>query len=88
MGRAKVSDTAKVNSYFKMKEVRALLPPTIRYVKFLWDAKPEKDTEILSLYAVKGNRKNSAPIQGDVIVDAAQQYDQLGINPEVFYDNE
>lgn len=83
IGRAKVVDTAKVNSYLNHKEVRALLPASMRYVKFLWDAKPEKGTEILSLYAVKGNRKNAAPIQGDVIVDASQQYDQLGINPEV-----
>lgn len=83
IARAKVSDTAKVNAYLQMKEVRALLPASLRYVKFLWDAKPEKNTEILSLYAIKGNRKNKAPISGDVIVDAAQQYDQLGINPEV-----
>ncbi len=84
---AKVSDTATVNKLLARKEVRALLPSNLRYVKFLWDykANPGADeaSEVIALYAIKSNRKDVAPIEGDVIVDAAQVFDQLGNKPEV-----
>lgn len=81
IAQAKVSDTAQVNKLLAMKEVRALLPLNLRYVKFLWDYKAQpsadKTTELIGLYAIKSNRKDKAPIEGDVIADAAQEYDQL-----------
>jgi SecD/SecF fusion protein len=80
---ASLKDTATVNKYLKSKEVRALLPEDMRYAKFLWDAKPNPKSEVLSLYAIKGTKTGKAPIEGDVIDDAAQTFDQLGINPEV-----
>lgn len=80
---ASIKDTATVNNYLAKKEVRALLPAEMTYVKFLWDAKPIEDTEIINLYAIKSNREDVAPIQGDVIADASQVFDQLGVNPEV-----
>lgn len=83
IGSAQIIDTAKVNKFLRNKEVRALLPADQRYAKFLWDAKPIKDTEVINLYAIKSNRNDKAPIEGDVIDDAAQVFDQLGINPEV-----
>ncbi len=83
IGSAAVLDTAVVNKYLAMPEVRNLLPAEMKYVKFLWDAKPIKDSEIINLYAIKSNKKDIAPIQGDVITDAQQAYDQLGTNPEV-----
>ncbi len=76
-------DTATVNKYLSMPEVRALLPEEMRYAKFLWDAKVQKGTDVVSLYAIKGNRENAAPLEGDVIEDASQQFDQLGVSPEV-----
>ncbi len=83
IGSASVKDTATVNQYLAMKEIRALLPNDMVYAKFLWDAKPIKDTEIINLYAVKSNREDIAPIEGDVVSDAGQVFDQLGVNPEV-----
>lgn len=83
VGYANLKDTAQVNKLLKNKEVRALLPENMRFTKFLWDAKPQGKTDILSLYAIKGTKNGIAPIQGDVIDDAAQTFDQLGINPEV-----
>ncbi|HIP47729.1 MAG TPA: protein translocase subunit SecDF [Lutibacter sp.] len=83
IGYASLKDTAKVNKYLKMSEVRALLPADKKYTKFLWDAKPNKDSEIIRLYAIKSKRDGKAPIEGDVIDDATQTFDQLGINPEV-----
>lgn len=83
IGTAAVLDTATVNKYLAMKEIRSLLSPEMKHVKFLWDAKPIQNTEVINLYAIKGNRKDEAPIQGDVIVNASQEYDQLGTSPEV-----
>ncbi|MCL7753634.1 protein translocase subunit SecDF [Polaribacter sp. Z022] len=86
VGQAKVLDTATVNSLLNRKEVRALLPTNLKYVKFLWDYKSNKSsdgtTELIGLYAIKGNRKGKANIEGDVILDAAQVFDQLN-KPEV-----
>ncbi|RXP56142.1 protein translocase subunit SecDF [Lutibacter sp. HS1-25] len=87
---AKVSDTAKVNKYLALKEVRALLSSEMKYTKFLWDAKPftakltatNEDTQLVQLYAIKSNREDVAPIEGDVIDDASQEYGQTG-KPEV-----
>ena len=87
VANAKVSDTAMVNKLLTNKEVRALLPNNLRYVKFLWDYKAQpnadKSAEIIGLYAIKSNRKDVATIEGDVIVDASQVFDQLGNKPEV-----
>ena len=81
IAQAKVADTAKVNSLLKNREIRSLLPDNLRYAKFLWDykAQPSADgtAEIIGLYAIKGNRGDVAPIEGDVIADAKQDYDQL-----------
>ena len=85
VGQAKVIDTATVNDLLNRKEVRALLPKEIKYVKFLWDYKSNKGsdgTELIGLYAIKGSRKGNATIEGDVILDASQVFDQLN-KPEV-----
>lgn len=76
VGFSKVLDTATVNKYLNSKEAKALLPAELKYVKFLWDAKAVN--EVIKLYAIKGNRKDEAPIQGDVITDARDDFDQLG----------
>lgn len=78
---ANVKDTAVINEYLAMKEVRTLLPTELKYTKFAWDVKATND--FISLYALKSNRNDEAPIQGDVISDASQVFDQLGANPEV-----
>ncbi len=81
IGSARVKDTAVVNDYLSMKEIRGLLPSDLKYAKFAWDAKPKND--LINLYVLKSNRNDEAPIQGDVISDAQQVFDQLGANPEV-----
>jgi SecD/SecF fusion protein len=82
---AKVIDTAKVNTLLNDRALLSVRPTELRYVKFLWDYKPfvgNDGEEYLNLYAIKSNRKDEAPIQGDVITDAAQVFDQTN-NPEV-----
>ena len=85
VAQAKVIDTATVNELLKRKEIKALLPKELKYVKFLWDYKSNKGTDgsdLINLYAIKGSRNGKATIEGDVILDAAQVFDQLN-KPEV-----
>jgi len=79
-----LKDTAVINSYLRMPQVRALLSAEQRFAKFVWE-KP-KNTEIsdsetlvtTDLYALVGNRENVPPLSGGVVTDAAQTYDQVG----------
>jgi SecD/SecF fusion protein len=82
LGTSRVIDTATVNSYLRKKEIRSLLSSELRYAKFVWDL-PAKDSEIVNLYALKGNRNGVAPIEGDVISNARQTFSQLGASPEI-----
>ena len=82
LGTTRVVDTARVNSYLRKKEIRSLLPSELRYAKFVWDL-PVKNSDIINLYALKGNRSGVAPIEGDVISNARQTFSQLGASPEI-----
>ncbi|MBG6128604.1 SecD/SecF fusion protein [Aquimarina sp. EL_43] len=64
-------------AYLNDPKVKALLPVEQRFMKFAW-GKPEKDSEFLDLYAIKGNRDNEPELSGGVITDARQEYSQLG----------
>lgn len=75
VGFAAIKDTAKVNQYLRMPQVRALLPAGYRYVKLLW-SRPEKGQEFSYLLAIRGNRDNTPDLDGGVIVDAKQDFDQ------------
>ena len=86
IGSAKLTDTVTVNKWLNEKEITSLLPNNLRYVKFLWDYKPvagNDGEEYLALYAIKGNRKNIADMEGDLIADASQVFDEVRSKPEV-----
>ena len=86
IGSAKITDTVTVNKWLNEKEITSLLPNNLRYVKFLWDYKPvagNDGEEYLALYAIKGNRKNIADMEGDLIADASQVFDEVRSKPEV-----
>jgi SecD/SecF fusion protein len=78
IGYAKLSDTAKINSYFKRSDLKALLPSELANVKFSWGKVNDKTPDITELYALKGNRDNEAPISGSVITNATNTFDNLG----------
>ncbi len=75
VGFSAVKDTAEVNNYLKDPKVRSLLTGNFRHVKFLWNAKPN-ERGYLMLFAAKGNRDDVAPLTGDAVVDARQDFDQ------------
>lgn len=82
VGYVAIKDTGKVNSFLAKPEVKGLFPPRI---KFLWTAKPYDDEgRFLQLIAIKvDNREGKAVLEGDVIVDASQQFDQFSGAPRI-----
>lgn len=84
---AAIKDTNKVNRVLNRPDVQALFPSNM---KCLWGVKPEstgqagqKEEEgVLPLYFVKKGRDNQAPLEGSVITDARQDFDERG-QPEV-----
>ena len=76
-GYANAKDTAQVNAYLAMPEVQAQLP---RDLSLKWgvsaaDGDPKKQT--YELYGIKVTQRNGkAPLEGDVVVDAQDSYDQ------------
>ncbi len=74
-----LKDTAKINRILNRKEVRNLMPSNL---KFLWAVKPNEsgsavdDTKYIELYPIQVSRGGKAPLTGEVISDARQDYDQ------------
>ncbi len=79
IGVALTRDTARVNAIFNLPAVKALFP---RNMKLLWGFKPPKyakGTEMLELFAIKiANRDGKAPLNGEFLTDARNDYDQTG----------
>ncbi len=77
----RLKDTAAINSYLRMPQVRSLLPAEMRYAKFVWGLPVVNaqlgGEEITELYALKGNRDGIPPLGGSVVVDARQEFDQM-----------
>ena len=70
-------DKETIENYLSMAEVRALLPAEQRYTKFVF-GKPKKGSELLDLYALKGNRENEPQLSGAVVTDARNQFGPTG----------
>ena len=79
VGYANYKDTATVNSYLAMKEVAAELPKDLR---LKWGVSPfeyDPKGQTFELYAIKSTERNGkAPLEGDVVTDAKDDYDQYG----------
>ncbi|HEX8427761.1 protein translocase subunit SecDF [Hymenobacter sp.] len=74
-------DTARMNAILRSQEARAILPPNLT---LLWSVKPEiiEGQEYLKLNAIRKTPGTEAPLGGEVVADARQDYDQGG-RPEV-----
>ncbi len=83
VGYALISDTAKVNHYLQLPEIRMLMPPDLF---FAWTVKPEfEDRRFLTLIALKGDRRRGAPLTGEYIADARADFDPQQQNRPVVY---
>ena len=72
-----LKDTAKINAYLRMPQVRSLLPVEQKYAKFAWGLVPE-GSETIELYALRANKNNEPDLSGSVITDARQTYTPVG----------
>jgi SecD/SecF fusion protein len=81
-GTAHFKDTATVDAYLNMPQVKSVIP---RSMKFMWTSKPiDEGGNYFRLIAIKvTGRDGRAPLDGDAIVDARQDYEQFGSRPEV-----
>ncbi|WP_375379508.1 hypothetical protein [Hymenobacter volaticus] len=70
-------DTARMNAILNSQEARAILPPNLT---MLWSVKPEviEGQEYLKLNAIRKTPGTEAPLGGEVVADARQDYDQGG----------
>lgn len=73
-----VKDTARINSYLKRDDIRALLPATASYAKFAWGKTNDKLGDIVELYILKGTSDGIAPLLGGAVTDASADFDQFG----------
>ena len=77
VGYAHSRDVKQIDEYLAREEVKAMLP---RDLKLMWGVKAiDEDGKIFELYAIKSTQRNGrAPLEGDVIVSAADDYDVNG----------
>ena len=75
VGVANHRDTAEVNRLLAMKEAQAILPKDLN---LKWGVKAmDKSGQLFELFAIKMTERNGkAPLEGDVITDARNEYDQ------------
>lgn len=79
VGYAVARDTAEVDKIIYSDIARRILPADL---KLIWSAKPaefDKRAEIYELHAIKVTEPSGrAPLEGDVIVNAKDEFDQMG----------
>ncbi len=84
VGYASVRDTAAINKLIYSPLAKQILPSD---VKLLWGAKPADGIQaknIFELYALKvTSTSGRAPLEGDVVTDASDQFNHLTGAPEV-----
>lgn len=80
IGRAHYKDTARVNEYLKLGIQRGFFP---RSFKYFWSAKPvenpenRKPTDYFEVHAIRVTKRDGkAPLTGDVVTRAVNEYDQ------------
>jgi SecD/SecF fusion protein len=80
IGRAHYKDTARVNEYLKLAMQRGLFPRSFKYfwsAKAIEDPDTKKPTNFFEVHAIRiTKRDNRAPLTGDVITRAVNEYDQ------------
>ena len=84
IGYAHYADTAQINKYFAMQQIKQLFPPEF---KPMWTVKAsamDPNENIFELVAIKASsRDGKAPLDGGAVTDARVQYGNTGASPEV-----
>ncbi len=76
---ANYKDTAEINKYLSMPEVQAEMPKDLR---LKWGVSPyeyDPKGQTFELYGIRSTERNGkAPLEGDVVVSAKDEYDHFG----------
>ena len=84
IGYAHYADTAQINKYLAMSQIKQLFPPEF---KPMWTVKAsamDPNENIFELVAIKASsRDGKAPLDGGAVTDARVQYGNTGASPEV-----
>lgn len=82
VGYANSSDTAKINNYLRLEEMKTLIPDDM---KFLWTYKPVgEDKHIHALIAIRSNENNEPALGGENVTSARMNFsEQNGKDPIV-----
>ena len=84
VGYANIRDTAAINKLIYGSVAKQVLPPDL---KLLWSAKPSDQASMKNIYelhAIKVTSSNGrAPIEGDVVTDASDEFNHTNGRPEV-----
>lgn len=72
-----IKDKQIVTDYLSRPEIKSLLSPEQRFVKFMWGIE-SPESELIELYAIQGNREGVPELSGAVITDARQSYSNTG----------
>ena len=79
IGYANYKDTAEINKYLAMPEVKAQLPKDLSLKWGVAAADFDKKKQTFELYGIRLTERNGkAPLEGDVIVDAKDEFSQYG----------
>ena len=77
-GRVLLHDTAALNDYLANPVVASKLPANLKFMYGL-EEKVDKGMRVVSLYAIKTvTGTDKAPLEGDAVTDASQQFNQMG----------
>ena len=77
IGYANYKDTADINKYLAMPEVKAELPKDLSLKWGVSAADFDKKKQTFELYAIKVTERNGkAPLEGDVITEAKDEFNQ------------
>ncbi len=71
-------DTAKLNAYLAMPEVRAKFPSNLVFMYGKVENEDAKNKEVLPIYAIKTLDNGQAELEGDHVANAAQDFDERG----------
>ena len=79
VGYANYKDTAEINRYLASAEVLAELPKDLRLKWGVYGSDLDPKGQTFELYAIKATERNGkAPLEGDVVTDAKDEFDQYG----------
>jgi SecD/SecF fusion protein len=78
IGYALKKDTATLNAYLAMPEVKSKFPANLVFMYGKVESEDPKSKDVLPLYAIKTLDNGIAELEGDHVANAAQDFDERG----------